>query len=165
VTSTSLRLCSGELTKLWPSVADAVLPTRWPALLIRRGYDASPGSVHVPTRMRSRRGQTPTALFARCGFSSSATPAARVHMQSGVDRRLDVDAARDRNAREALARAGVTTHDRRVAGGGVSGELSARLDSSQSKRQHRGCQGEESERGTGADLVAAFTRIRSPDAM
>ena len=37
----------------------------------------------------------------------SATPAAYLHMQSGADRTLDVDAARDRNAREALVRAPV----------------------------------------------------------
>ena len=43
-------------------------------------------------------------LVAQMRVSSSATPAACVHMQSGADRRLDVDAARDRNARAAIVR-------------------------------------------------------------
>ena len=41
---------------------------------------------------------------------SSAAVAPYVHMQSGTDRRLEVDAARDRNARQAVARSAVQQH-------------------------------------------------------
>lgn len=67
---------------------------------------------------------------------------------------------RRRVARETLARAGVTTHDRRMAEEG-SGELSARLDSSQSRRRDRSYLGDESERPARLIRdVSAVSRLR-----
>jgi hypothetical protein len=48
-------------------------------------------------------------------------------------RLFDVDVACDRNAREALARAGISGHDRLVSGGSRRGELPAHLDPSRSE--------------------------------
>jgi hypothetical protein len=56
------------------------------------------------TTASGRDGTSRGPAFARCGSARPPPLPARVHMQSGADRRLDVDAGRDRNARQGIIR-------------------------------------------------------------
>jgi hypothetical protein len=89
---------------------------------VRRRNDLGPDDLQELTRRRRRLLQTPIAEVVRRDWSrcpsrqrsapeirqmsvgSSATPAVRLHMQSGANPRLDVDAACDGNARETIFR-------------------------------------------------------------
>ena len=91
-------------------------PSRGPARSFRSYVvSALPDRPRPPRRLhvndvkpQQPKGLTTSASHNRqMRVSSSATPAACVHMDSGADRRLDVEAARDRNARGAVTRRAV----------------------------------------------------------